>query len=100
MDLKLEIITYEIEVKLKLSDDTIQLLDFLLSLIEDQAFNAAQSMALLAEQTDELIKKNEIYAKGIEDILKNHGMTIEDISKMTGEQLLAAGFTESEIETL
>ena len=100
MDAKLEIVQYEVEVNIELTGDDLQFLEYLLSMIEDQAFNTAETMALLAEQTEELLKQNEIYAKGINDILANHNMTIEDIYNKSADELATMGFTQDEIDTM
>jgi hypothetical protein len=41
--------------------------------------------------------KGEAYKTNINDLLGKHGLTLEQASSMTGEELLAAGFTEAEI---
>jgi hypothetical protein len=40
------------------------------------------------------LANNETYIKGIEDILKIHGMTVADIYSLSADELAAKGFTE------
>jgi hypothetical protein len=49
MDAKLEIIEYEVEVDIQINDDDLQYIDYLMSMSEDRAFNAAHTVALLGE---------------------------------------------------
>lgn len=99
-DKHLEGLEYELEIKLMNNDDELEYLEYLLSKIEDDAFKAAEKIANLSEQTEVLMEKSENYQQTIDGILNKHGVTIEQISSMSTDQLLALGFTEAEIEKL
>lgn len=99
-DKHLEGLSYELEIKLMINDDELEYLEYLLSKIEDDAFKAAEKIANLSEQTEVLIEKGENYQQTIDGILNKHGVTMEQISSMSADQLLALGFTEAEIEKL
>ena len=100
IDKEFEIFKYKIEVKLDVNDREMKILDLLLKRIDDDAFAAAQSMALLTSKTDEMLENFSIYEQGINDIYAKHGLTPEAAANMTAEQLEAVGFSEAEIETL
>ena len=100
IDKEFEIFKYKIEVKLEVNDREMKILDLLLKRIDDDAFAAAQSMALLTSKTDEMLENFSIYEQGINDIYAKHGLTPEAAANMTAEQLEAVGFSETEIETL
>lgn len=100
IDKEFEIFKYKIEVKLDVNDREMKILDLLLKRIDDDAFAAAQSMALLTSKTDEMLENFSIYEQGINDIYAKHGLTPEAVANMTAEQLEAVGFSEAEIETL
>lgn len=100
IDKEFEIFKYKIEVKLDVNDREMKILDLLLKRIDDDAFAAAQSMALLTSKTDEMLENFSIYEQGINDIYAKHGLTPEAAANMTAEQLEAVGFSETEIETL
>jgi hypothetical protein len=46
------------------------------------------------------LQQAEAYSKGFSDILANHGLTIEDITNKSAEELADLGFTENEIASL
>ena len=100
IDKEFEIFKYKIEVKLDVNDREMKILDLLLKRIDDDAFAAAQSMALLTSKTDEMLENFSIYEQGINDIYAKHGLTPEAAANMTAEQLEAVGLSEAEIETL
>lgn len=64
-ELALEKIEYEVELKVKISDNDLKYLDYLLGNIEDDAFAAAESIALLGQKTEASMKKVDAYAEGI-----------------------------------
>jgi hypothetical protein len=53
---KLETIQYEVEYKIDIVSDDLEYLDYLLGKIEDDAFAAAQKIALLTDETNALIE--------------------------------------------
>lgn len=72
-------ITYNVEVKLSLEEDQIKLLDHFLSMLEDEAFSAAEAIGLLGDKTQATLNQAAIYADGITDILSLHGLDKETL---------------------
>jgi hypothetical protein len=52
---------------------------------------------LLTEQTADLMEQSEIVNKGINDILSVYGVTLEEATNMSDEELLALGMTPQTI---
>ena len=99
-DKHLEGLEYELEIKLMINDDELEYLEYLLSKIEDDAFKAAEQISNLTQQTEILIDKSNQYQDKINELLTKHGITAEQAGAMSGEKLLALGFTENEINSL
>lgn len=70
-DLALDIVEYNIQMKLDIDDENLELLDYYLSEIDDDAFQAAEAIRLLGEETERWLSKSETYQKGIKDVLAN-----------------------------
>lgn len=65
---KLEGIQVGIDVNLELSEDSLEYLEYQLSKIEDEAFAAADAIALITEQVDVALKDSQTYQKGLADL--------------------------------
>ena len=94
-DLQLEEVTYAVEVDIEASDDALEILDYLLSRIEDDAWKAAEAITYMGEQAAIMLDKNDTYTSGIRDILMNH---TEDIRDSEGRLLQKAQLTEADVE--
>lgn len=94
-DLQLEEITYAVEVDIDASDDALEILDYLLSRIEDDAWKAAEAITYMGEQAAIMLDKNNTYTSGIQDILMNH---TKDIRDSEGRLLQKAQLTEADVE--
>lgn len=96
----------EVEMKINVNTANIEYIDYLLGKIEDDAYQAAEAIALLGHKTGEIEIQASVYRKGINDILSHHTLadgtqlSLENIGSMTTDQLLAAGFTDAEIQEL
>ncbi len=96
----------EIELKVNVSDDRLEYLDYLLGKIEADANSAADAIDLLGDKTRETMTQAAAYQAGIEDILSRHKLadgtqlTIDNIGSMSADELKAAGFTQDEIDQL
>lgn len=100
-DVIFEKTTYKIEIKIAVKDDELEYLDYLLSKIEDDAYAAAEAIALLGAKTENALAKTKIYSEGLAEILKNHGVeSIDDLANMSEQQLKDLNFTEDEIDTI
>lgn len=92
---------YKIEIKIAVKDDELEYLDYLLSKIEDDAYSAAEAIALIGDKTQNTLDKITTYQKGLMELLNNHGIdSIEELERMSEADLKAKGFTAKEIEQL
>lgn len=92
---------YKIEIKIAVKDDELEYLDYLLSKIEDDAYSAAEAIALIGDKTQNTLDKITTYQKGLMKLLNNHGIdSIEKLEGMSEADLKAKGFTTKEIEQL
>lgn len=92
---------YKIEIKIAVKDDELEYLDYLLSKIEDDAYSAAEVIALIGEKTQNSLEKLKTYENGLQELLNNHGInSIEELNGMDESQLKAIGFTSDEIDQI
>jgi hypothetical protein len=54
IDLQLEKVQYKVELELDVENDEMELLEYQLSLIEDDAFKSAEAISLLTKQAESL----------------------------------------------
>ena len=99
-DKYLEGLEYELEIKLMVDDRELEYLEYMLSKLEDDAFSAAEQIALLGDQTQTLVDKSNAYSNNINTLLGKHGITADQAANMSNDELIAAGFTEAEVESL
>ena len=103
LDLALQKIEYEIELRVELAEDELDFLDYQLSKIEDDAFKAAEAIANLNKQMSELGDISDANLAGITKILQNKGLSDEEINAfLSGDTsvLEGKGLEESEVEAL
>ena len=92
---------YKIEIKIAVKDDELEYLDYLLSKIEDDAYAAAEAIALIGEKAENALEKTKIYSEGLMELLSNHGInSIEELDGLTVDDLKAKEFTEDEIDQI
>lgn len=92
---------YKIEIKIAVKDDELEYLDYLLSKIEDDAYSAAEAIALISEKAENALEKTKTYSDGLLELLNNHGInSIEELDKLTVDDLKAKNFTEDEIDQI
>lgn len=92
---------YKIEIKIAVKDDELEYLDYLLSKVEDDAYSAAEAIALIGEKAENALEKTKTYSDGLMDLLNNHGInSIEELDKLTVDDLKAKNFTEDEIDQI
>ena len=94
-DLQLEEVTYAVEVDIEASDDALEILDYLLGRIEDDAWKAAEAIAYMGNQAAIMLDQSNTYTSGIRDILMNH---TEDIRDSEGRLLQKAQLTQADVE--
>lgn len=86
-DQALEKIAYEVEIKVKVSDNELKALERMLKKLDDPINNATDAIKVLSAALEENIKKVDTYADGIKKIFESV-LTPEQI-----EQLLAGDFS-------
>lgn len=92
---------YKIEIKIAVKDDELEYLDYLLSKIEDDAYSAAEAIALIGEKAENALEKTKTYSDGLMELLSNHGInSIEELDKLTVDDLKVKNFTEDEIDQI
>ncbi len=92
---------YKIEIKIAVKDDELEYLDYLLSKIEDDAYSTAEAIALIGEKAENALEKTKTYSDGLMELLNNHGInSIEELDKLTVDDLKAKNFTEKEIDQI
>lgn len=92
---------YKIEIKIAVKDDELEYLDYLLSKIEDDAYSAAEAIALIGEKAENALEKTKTYSDGLMELLSNHGInSVEELDKLTVDDLKAKNFTEDEIDQI
>ena len=101
-DKMLEKIQYGVEYKISLSEDSLEYLDYLLGRIDDDAYDAAQAIALLGEKTAEAVAQQEAYQQGLNDILALHLDEQEMTAFNSGDMSVLEGkdFTDNEIQAI
>ena len=100
-DAKLEKIEYVIDIKLDVEERDLKHLEFLLEMIEDKDFHAAEAIANLGLQTQDYLDQIETYKKGLQDILDLGGFegSVDDF--LNGNHKLEdLDLTEDALETL
>lgn len=103
-DLELEKITYEIEYKIEIDDSQLEYLEFLLNRVNDEAFEAANAIGYLGDQTELTFNKLNTLLSGIDEIMAREGVSEADYTKfMQGDDSVLenyAGITENEREQI
>lgn len=99
-DALLEEVELKVQLDIDISDDKMAYLDYLLEKIDDDAYAAAQAIALLGDKTAETMRKIETYQNGINDILNLHGLTMDDLNNLSPDELRNLGLTDQEVSDL
>lgn len=107
-DNELEIIQYEIQLKVDVSDTSVKILEELFDQLGDDADKAADRIANLQKQTEQYVNQADYYREGIEKILRHAGANDDlvnsflsgNLSQSDIEQLGALGLTEGDAEAL
>ncbi len=69
VDLQLEQVQYEVEIKLDIPDSQIKVLEYKLGRIDDDAFKALDAIELLSQKADNLKQQIAINKQGLNDVL-------------------------------
>lgn len=102
-DLKLEKVKVEVEVDLKLNDESRKILEWSLKYMGDDLDSVADKVANVTDQTELWANSLESARSGIEKVAKNHGITLDlseggfDVDKEY-KQLMKSPLTQAEVE--
>lgn len=100
----LEGIQAKVDIQIEVNDDDIAFLDHLLGNLEDSAYDAAEAIAYLGQQTAANLKSNKAYIQGINDIFASQGIADAADRFISGEltaaDLKEMEFTEDEVAAL
>ena len=99
-DLYLKLTQEQVEMRIDVSDDQLKMLEYQLEKIEDDAYKTAEAIALLGDQTQNTLDRVSIYENGLDDLLRHHGVTLEELQNMDYVQLIDKGFTDEEIQQM
>lgn len=86
-----------VTLKIDVSDDSLKILDFMLERIQEDAYKAAERIALLGSKADESFKKIDAYQEGLAGIFNNHGM---EGDKIVAEFMQGGGDPQAVYEQL
>ena len=102
IDLQLQKVQYKVELELDVENDEIELLEYQLSLIEDDAFKSAEAITLLTKQAESLYDQIQVNKQGLNDTLGLSLSAGEIASVMAGDLSVLEGktFTEDQISAI
>lgn len=104
-DAKLEKLKYNVQLHLDIDDDELKYIDYMLNRVSDDAFKAAETIALLGEKTEVTMRKVDTLGEGLKGILLNKGFDDSTVAAILGGDFSAIEgkedlFTEADIEAL
>lgn len=99
IDLQLQKVQYKVELELDVENDEMELIQYQLSLIEDDAFKSAEAITLLTKQAESLYDQIQVNKQGLNDTLALSLDAAEIASVMSGDLsvLKDKSFTEDQI---
>ena len=100
LDKKLETVQAKVDLNISLSEDQMEWLEYQLENIEDAAYGAAEALALMVQQANQLMTQSSTYQEGIAELLGNHGITDTEAFFSNPDSWSQYNFTEAEIEKL
>lgn len=99
-DKQLEHIQTELEIKIEVNDDALKLIEYRLDRIKEKSFSTAEALKESLGQLDLQVSKQKAYQTSIDEILGNHGVSMESIKGLSNEEIANLGFTEDEVKAL
>lgn len=85
--LQLERTQYEVELKINVSEDALQYLEYMMDNIENKAYDCAEAFSYLNDMTGQYIDQQAAYTQGIYDIMGNKGISKEEVDALiAGDQ--------------
>lgn len=104
-DKLLERIQYKVEVDIQISEEADKYYDYILDMLEDKAYSAAEAIAYLGKKTEESLKRIASYQEALNSMFEMHGFGDDAYERFANgelsiEELATAGFTSQEIDML
>lgn len=92
---------YKITIRIDVKDEELEYLEYLLSKIEDDAYAAAEAIALMGAKSENALAKISAYEDGLLELLNNHGISsIAELNSLSVDDLMNREFTEDEIDLI
>lgn len=92
---------YKITIRIDVKDEELEYLEYLLSKIEDDAYAAAEAIALMGAKSENALAKISAYEDGLLELLSNHGIgSIAELNSLSVDDLMNREFTEDEIDLI
>lgn len=100
-DQLLEIVNTELEFNLQVNDADLQLLDHLLNKIDDDAYKAAEAIALMGDKAAKELERANYYQGAINSTLAGYGLdSVDQLLNMAPEELQGLGITQDTVDNL
>ena len=103
-DALFEIITTKVELQIGINDDEASKLEYFLTKYEDNAYRAAEAIALFGDQAENQLKRIGIYTEGITELLATKGLTLADLNNLDDSgirRLIEEGdFTQEQVDSI
>ena len=80
--LQLERTQYEVELKINVSEDALQYLEYMMDNIENKAYDCAEAFSYLNAMTGQYLDQQAAYTQGIYDIMGNKGISPEEVDAL------------------
>ena len=72
----------EVELKINVSEDALQYLEYMMDNIENKAYDCAEAFSYLNSMTGQYINQQAAYTQGIYDIMGNKGISPEEVDAL------------------
>lgn len=104
-DKLLERIQYKVEIDVQISEEADKYYDYILNMLEDKAYSAAEAIAYLGKKTEESLDRIKTYQTALNEMFKMHGFGNDAYKRFANnelsiEELAQAGFTAQEVDML
>ena len=100
-DQLLEIVNTELELNIQVNDQDLNLLDHLLNKVNDDAYKAAEAIALMGDKAAKELERANYYQSAINSTLAGYGLdSVDQLLNMSPEELQGLGITQDTINNL
>lgn len=100
-DQLLEMTATKLELDIQVNDQDLEFLDYLLNKIDDDAYKAAEAIALMGDKAARELERANYYQNAINQTLATYGIdSMEQLANMSPEELQNLGITQDTIDNL